>query len=164
MGEYENALNLFDMIQPSQLDESEPKKKGGLKSGQFSEDVESTLSHFEKRYENFRKSKRSQRSMEPYALKFQQEVIETFQKLCVGVKKCENCGSHSPGFRKDGFAKIFQKPLAKKYQKEMTALRHRYKVSYKFFLLNIIGSFILIFFLFLYYIYNARLLSLLWRQ
>ena len=43
----------------------------------------------------------------------------------VGVKKCENCGCYSNPFRKDGFAKIFQKPLPKKLKQLMRGRRPR---------------------------------------
>ncbi len=37
-------------------------------------------------------------------------------------RKCENCKAISPGFRKDGFTKIFRIPLNAKQQKQMEAL------------------------------------------
>ncbi|KAF9364256.1 hypothetical protein BGX34_002079 [Mortierella sp. NVP85] len=41
-------------------------------------------------------------------------VIADFYRRAVAKKKCENCACFSPTFRKDGFAKIFEKPLGKK--------------------------------------------------
>ena len=49
----------------------------------------------------------------------------TSVQAIVGVKKCENCGCYSNPFRKDGFAKIFQKPLPKKLKQLMRGRRPR---------------------------------------
>ncbi|KAF9955063.1 hypothetical protein BGZ65_003616, partial [Modicella reniformis] len=43
-------------------------------------------------------------------------VIADFYRRATAKKKCENCACFSPTFRKDGFAKIFEKPLNKKQQ------------------------------------------------
>ncbi|KAF8983264.1 hypothetical protein BGZ46_010562 [Entomortierella lignicola] len=43
-------------------------------------------------------------------------VIADFYRRATGKMKCDNCASFSPAFRKDGFAKIFEKPLSKKQQ------------------------------------------------
>ncbi|KAI7821035.1 hypothetical protein BC939DRAFT_504581 [Gamsiella multidivaricata] len=48
-------------------------------------------------------------------------VIAEFYRRATAKKKCENCASFSPSFRKDGFAKIFEKPLTKKQQLYNTA-------------------------------------------
>ncbi|KAG0242760.1 hypothetical protein BGX31_011589 [Mortierella sp. GBA43] len=41
-------------------------------------------------------------------------VIADFYRRAIAKKKCENCACFSPTFRKDGYAKIFEKPLTKK--------------------------------------------------
>ncbi|KAF9919290.1 hypothetical protein BX616_009322 [Lobosporangium transversale] len=41
-------------------------------------------------------------------------VIAEFYRRATNVKKCNNCATFSPTFRKDGYAKIFEKPLTKK--------------------------------------------------
>jgi hypothetical protein len=46
------------------------------------------------------------------------EVVDEFMKIIGGMKKCENCGAFSPALRKDGYSKLFQKPLNDK------ALKH----------------------------------------
>ena len=46
-------------------------------------------------------------------------VVDAFHKAIVAVKKCENCGCISDAFRKDGFSKIFQKPLPKRLRAVM---------------------------------------------
>ncbi|KAK3841594.1 MAG: DNA-directed RNA polymerase I complex large subunit Nuc1 [Linnemannia gamsii] len=43
-------------------------------------------------------------------------VIADFYRRATAKKKCENCATFSPTYRKDGFAKIFEKPLTKKQQ------------------------------------------------
>ncbi|KAF9570983.1 hypothetical protein EC968_001124 [Mortierella alpina] len=48
-------------------------------------------------------------------------IIADFYRRATAKKKCENCASFSPTFRKDGFAKIFEKPLTKKQQMYNTA-------------------------------------------
>ncbi|KAG0223526.1 hypothetical protein BGW41_005462 [Actinomortierella wolfii] len=42
------------------------------------------------------------------------QVIADFYRKACHKRRCENCGSFSPSFRKDGYAKIFEKPLTKK--------------------------------------------------
>ncbi|KAG0254618.1 hypothetical protein DFQ27_006746 [Actinomortierella ambigua] len=42
------------------------------------------------------------------------QVIADFYRKACHKRRCENCGSFSPTFRKDGYAKIFEKPLTKK--------------------------------------------------
>lgn len=41
-------------------------------------------------------------------------VIHEFYSRALSRTKCENCGMHSPSFRKDGFVKIFETPLSEK--------------------------------------------------
>ncbi|KAF9430196.1 hypothetical protein BGZ76_000935 [Entomortierella beljakovae] len=48
-------------------------------------------------------------------------VIAEFYRRATNKKKCENCVSFSPTFRKDGYAKIFEKPLTKRQQLYNTA-------------------------------------------
>ncbi|BFZ55031.1 hypothetical protein PYCC9005_002069 [Savitreella phatthalungensis] len=46
-------------------------------------------------------------------------LIKQFLSEIVGRKRCDNCAAYSPAYRKDGFAKIFQLPLAAKYKAYM---------------------------------------------
>ncbi|KAG0333776.1 hypothetical protein BG000_008894 [Podila horticola] len=48
-------------------------------------------------------------------------IIADFYRRATNKRKCENCASFSPTFRKDGYAKIFEKPLSKKHQLYNTA-------------------------------------------
>ena len=41
-------------------------------------------------------------------------VIHEFYKALLSRPKCHNCGMYSPGFRKDGFTKIFENSLTEK--------------------------------------------------
>jgi len=52
----------------------------------------------------------------------QSRLIDEFMRSIMKSKKCENCGGFSPAFRRDGWAKIFQKPLPKKYRDIMNNL------------------------------------------
>ena len=59
----------------------------------------------------------------------QRTVVDTFFKSASAMKKCENCGAFSPAFRKDGYTKIFQKPLNKRVHKQMKAMRKKLQVN-----------------------------------
>ncbi|KAI1321572.1 hypothetical protein EDD11_003052 [Mortierella claussenii] len=41
-------------------------------------------------------------------------IIADFYRRATNMRKCNNCATFSPTFRKDGYAKIFEKPLTKK--------------------------------------------------
>ncbi|KAG5437996.1 hypothetical protein PCANB_000343 [Pneumocystis canis] len=49
-------------------------------------------------------------------------LIKEFLEKIVSRKKCDNCSSISPNFRKDGYVKIFELPLSKKHQEQMDIL------------------------------------------
>ncbi|KAG4305911.1 hypothetical protein PORY_000821 [Pneumocystis oryctolagi] len=49
-------------------------------------------------------------------------LIKEFLEKIVSRKKCDNCSSISPDFRKDGYVKIFELPLSKKHQEQMDIL------------------------------------------
>ncbi len=53
-------------------------------------------------------------------LDFRRQTVHLFLKAMPG-RKCENCKAQSPGFRKDGFTKIFKIPLTAKQEKLMEA-------------------------------------------
>jgi DNA-directed RNA polymerase I subunit RPA1 len=58
----------------------------------------------------------------------QRSVIDKFLKDSVNIKKCENCGTFSNSFRKDGYSKIFQKPLPKRDANQNKAMKKKIKV------------------------------------
>ncbi|QSL66373.1 hypothetical protein MERGE_000751 [Pneumocystis wakefieldiae] len=49
-------------------------------------------------------------------------LIKEFLEKITSLRKCSNCSSISPSFRKDGYVKIFELPLSKKHQEQMDAL------------------------------------------
>ena len=55
------------------------------------------------------------------------EIVDAFQKLCISIKKCESCGSPSPPIRKDGYTKLFEKPMPKKLRITMQASKIKLK-------------------------------------
>jgi DNA-directed RNA polymerase I subunit RPA1 len=57
--------------------------------------------------------RRNRRPPGVFARNKQQEVIAAFNRECIKVKKCEVCGERSPTIRKDGYTKMFAKPLPK---------------------------------------------------
>jgi DNA-directed RNA polymerase I subunit RPA1 len=130
----QEASQIMELANPTDsladdLDEDKEKREAML----F--DVEKQLKDIEKRYQAFmhkrlkaNSSSSTQKDNNTYIKSLQREIIDGFNKLVQGIKRCENCGGFSPGFRKDGYAKIFQKPLSKKIQKSMSAMKKSYKV------------------------------------
>lgn len=53
------------------------------------------------------------------ALEMRRMLIKEFMTVVGKAKKCEACGGVSPGFRKDGFVKIFEKPLSDREMAKM---------------------------------------------
>ncbi|KAH6678960.1 DNA-directed RNA polymerase I subunit RPA1 [Plectosphaerella plurivora] len=53
------------------------------------------------------------------ALEMRRILIKDFMVAISKAKKCDACGGLSPGFRKDGFVKIFEKPLSDKEMAKM---------------------------------------------
>jgi DNA-directed RNA polymerase I subunit RPA1 len=106
----------------------------------MSRDAENALRNYEQRYAAFAAkhshfsnvvsggegtsaAPRQKRSVDPYIRDLQAEVIDTFQKAAMAVKACENCGAHTAPLRKDGYTKLFQKPMPKRLRANMTAKR-----------------------------------------
>ncbi|CAO3608899.1 unnamed protein product [Cunninghamella echinulata] len=50
-------------------------------------------------------------------------VMSEFMKRCLAIKRCENCESISPPFRRDGAAKLFQVSLTRK-EKQLMDQKH----------------------------------------
>ena len=59
----------------------------------------------------------SRRPASVFAKNKQEEVIALFNKECQKVRKCELCGERSHAIRKDGYTKLFAKPLPAKFAK-----------------------------------------------
>lgn len=108
-------------------------------------DIESKLCEYERQYAqminvnseirkynastSFHNHKKLIKQNDPTYKTIQRSVVDTFFKAAMAMKKCENCGAFSPTFRKDGFTKIFQKPLAKRVQKQMKAMKKKLQVT-----------------------------------
>jgi DNA-directed RNA polymerase I subunit RPA1 len=139
MGDVASAMDLQDVLAPSTqvFDEEE----GVQKDKGASQDAENALRNYEQRYAAFAAkhshfsnvvsgggdgsstAPRQKRSVDPYIRDLQAEVIETFQKAAIAVKACENCGAHTAPLRKDGYTKLFQKPMPKRLRAKMTDRR-----------------------------------------
>lgn len=117
MGDTAAANSLFDLVAPSQLD------KGDGEQGVSTEEVpiEKTLLDIERRFKQFCKSRSICSKPELMIKQMQREVIDSFMKLCQATKRCENCSAFSPAIRKDGAAKIFQKPIPQRQRKSMSS-------------------------------------------
>lgn len=144
MGDVANAMALQDILQPSQqiFDDD----KDGEQDKAMSHDAEQALRSFEQRYAAFAtkhshfsnvpgaksdlhgSAQKQKRSTDPYIKDLQAEVIEAFQKAAMGIKACENCGAHTAPLRKDGYTKLFQKPMPKRLRASMTLKRMKVKV------------------------------------
>ena len=57
----------------------------------------------------------------------QRELVNEFIKSAMAARKCESCGGTSPKLRKDGFTKIYQRPLSKRDRIALKSRRVRIK-------------------------------------
>ncbi len=83
------------------------------------------LNKIEKRFASYEKKLvRDQVQEVDNTIRYQQrQVIDAFYKAAMSAKRCENCQAFSPALRKDGYSKIFQKPLQKRLERAMSAMR-----------------------------------------
>ena len=141
MGDIANAMALQDILQPSQGIFEEDQELNTDKN--ISLDAEQALRSFEQRYavfasthahfsnvpgaEGHSDAPKQRRAADPYIKDLQAEVIEVFQKAAMAIKACENCGAHTAPLRKDGYTKLFQKPMPKRLRASMTAKRMKTK-------------------------------------
>lgn len=137
------ANSLMEFVNPTEqlleLDKDEYEMKE--QKADITMDIEKKLQFYEKRYEAFIRMKQTRQqpsssssgkklqTTNTYIKSLQRELIDSFYKMVQAIKRCENCGSFSPGFRKDGANKIFQKPLSKKNRMSMSAMKKSYKVK-----------------------------------
>ncbi len=98
----------------------------GEEAAAHSENILKQLQSYEEKYNHFIQTNKSKPSSATANL--QREVIDAFQKLAVATKKCDSCGSFSPSLRKDGYTKLFEKPLQKKVRKSMQGMKIKLKV------------------------------------
>lgn len=118
MGDVNNAFELSDLVQPSVM----PQESNNLQSI-----IEERLKSYEERYKAFIHIP-NRRPIDSYYKTLQSDIIDEMMKSCMALPKCENCGGISPKFRKDGYSKIFQRPLPKKALKPMKELKLEIKV------------------------------------
>lgn len=81
-------------------------------------DIERELASYECQYDLYLAG-HPDRAVSMHTTNKLNELIEQFKKAASSQKRCENCKAYSPALRKDGFTKIFEKPLSKKLMKTM---------------------------------------------
>ena len=139
MGDLTNAIKLDDyLITPELFINKESTKNENLKKNTKS-DLEQKYQLIEERYIAFVKSASSssttntntnttitksmaiklknkkQRLSSNIAIRtLRKEIIDSFYKTAIAVRKCENCHAHCATYRKDGYTKIFQKAISQK--------------------------------------------------
>ena len=93
-----------------------------------SSEIEALFKRHEDRYEAYI-SDPNKELPDTTARSMQQEVVDEFYKSASAIKKCENddCGCYSPAIRKDGYTKIFVRPLNKRLKRTMDARGKKYK-------------------------------------
>lgn len=130
MGDVEEAEQLFDLVNGSVVGAINEDEKNESKEGHES-DVEAKLKMYERRWDLYQANQRKNPSpnTDLYIKSIQRDLIDQFHRLALAAKRCDGCGAFSPPFRKDGAAKIFQKPTPIKQRKSMAGLKLKYKVS-----------------------------------
>jgi len=124
MNEVEAAQDLFDSIVPPAALQDEEENLTAL-------DIEDKLKSLEGKYARFcrivsqRPKDQAKSIMSESAKKGQQETILQFQKEASLQKKCENCDAVSPAYRKDGYNKIFRKPMSMRMQQQMASSKRK---------------------------------------
>ena len=123
MGEITAAIQFDDIFLPSQIFNNDSESN----TSQKQHDNLSYIHQIENRYQIFHKlrvhnntptndTNNTNTTTNPHkptsvAIKtMQREVIETFQKDVISIRKCENCHSPAVSYRKDGSSKLFQRP------------------------------------------------------
>lgn len=129
MGDVEEAEQLFDLVNTSVVGNVNEEEKNESKAGHES-DIEAKLKMYERRWALYQANQRRNPSpnTDLYVKSMQRSLIDQFMKLALATKRCDTCAAFSPPFRKDGAAKIFQKPTPLKQRKSMLNLKLRYKV------------------------------------
>lgn len=112
MGETAAAKELCDLVdKPVVFNEKEGSNKEGASFFlDNSADVQAQLKLYEERYKVY---KRNPNRVLPdsFSRALQQEVVDEFSKAAASTRACGNCSAISPSIRKDGWAKIFMRPL-----------------------------------------------------
>ena len=124
MGELDTAKEFTDLIVPPVIFTDKEGAAGDNLFMDTSGDIESKIHLYEDRYRMYLRNPR-RASPDVFSRAHQQEVIDQFYTAASGVVKCENCGAFSPTIRRDGFTKIFRRPLNKRVQKSMDAMKFK---------------------------------------
>ena len=121
MNDTEGASQLDAMVIPPTVTKEEDSQAG------HASDLAMKLTAIEDRYNAFKKASLRGHGhgvvKDQRAYQMQKELIASFVKSAAAVRKCEGCGASSASLRKDGYSKIYQKPLPKRQQLAMTSLR-----------------------------------------
>lgn len=124
-------LEMGDSLLASKLDDmAHPPVAEDDKEGLHAADFEALLRRCEEQYKTYSCSPRRRRA-DVHLKNMQREVVEAFFKSAMAVKKCENCGAFSPPLRKDGFTKIFRRPMPKRLRKSMDTMKVSLKVKWQ---------------------------------
>lgn len=121
MGEFEACESLDDLFVPATIFTEEGERTTAA-------DIESRLKHYESMFETYKTRAATRRNaFDPNKENIHRALVEEFYRAAQSARKCENCGAFSPSLRKDGFTKIFERPLAKKLQRSMDGMRIKLK-------------------------------------
>jgi DNA-directed RNA polymerase I subunit RPA1 len=118
MGELAEVERLDGICLPSAVFE--------VKDGVPKPDLEDELRMHEERYEAFVRTNKD-RSVDTRTSMELNNMVEAFKRAISSIRKCENCKAYSPSLRKDGYAKVFEKPLQVKMAAANTALEMKLK-------------------------------------
>jgi len=116
MGDLASVNRLEDLLLPTQVFNDEEGKKP---SDQMSIELEKQYTIYDERYQAFSKSRSSGNAQQQYKANgnlksLQRAVVESFQKNAASISRCENCEAATVTYRKDGYSKIFQRPLSRR--------------------------------------------------
>lgn len=112
MNNLQGLEELEDLLNPLILEAKDNEKQVA-----HLQEIESKLKLIETMYISYNKSK----EILPFHKKLQTDIIKGFYKQAMHINKCENCNAISPKYRKDGYSKIFQRPLSKSSKQIMRA-------------------------------------------
>lgn len=117
MGELTNATKLDDyLIVPEMFTGESTKNENTRING--AKDLEVKYKLIDERYKAYTKSNLHSKLPPNVAIRtIRKEIIDSFYKTALSIRKCENCSATSATYRKDGYAKIFQKAVSVKLQK-----------------------------------------------
>lgn len=113
MGDLQSANRLDDLLLPTQIFTEEDVKRPADK---LSIELEKQYKLYEERYDAFlkRRASNSEYKASGHIKALQRTVVESFQRDVASISKCENCQAAAVSFRKDGYSKIFQRPLSRR--------------------------------------------------